>query len=76
MLNIIGLMLLYVGIVALIVGAIGIALCGFAISFFRGIRNLILPFVGFGDAYNSFPFLVWMWLGGVALVAAGALLTH
>ena len=76
MLNSIGLVLLWIGVIALIIGYIGIAFCGFSISIMRGIRNLILPFVAFGDAYNSFPFLLWIWGGGIALVAVGALLTH
>ena len=45
-----GVILLYVGVVALLVGYPGIVFCGFAIGFWRGIRNLIVPFVGFGDA--------------------------
>lgn len=56
MLNLIGLILLYTGVVALLIGYIGIAFCGFSIGILRGIRNLILPFVVFGNAYNSFPF--------------------
>jgi hypothetical protein len=76
MLNVIGVVLLWVGVAALFVGYIGIAFCGFSISFMRGIRNLIVPFVAFGDAYNSFPFLLWIWGGGIASVAIGALLTH
>jgi hypothetical protein len=76
MVNVIGLVLLYGGAVALLVGYIGIAFCGFAISFGRGIRNLILPFVAFGDAYNSYPFLLWVWAGGIAGIVLGALLTH
>ena len=42
----------------------------------RGIRNLIVPFVAFGDAYNSFPFLLWLWGGGAALLALGGLIAH
>jgi hypothetical protein len=76
MLNLVGLVLLYTGVVALLIGYIGIVFCGFSISILRGIRNLILPFVAFGDAYNSFPFLLWVWGGGIALVALGAILTH
>jgi hypothetical protein len=76
MLNLIGLVLLYAGAVALLIGYIGIVFCGFSISILRGIRNLILPFVAFGDAYNSFPFLLWVWGGGIALVALGAVFTH
>ncbi len=76
MLNLIGLVLLYGGAVALLIGYVGIAFCGFAISIGRGIRNLIIPFVAFGDAYNSYPFLLWIWGGGIAGVALGALLTH
>jgi hypothetical protein len=68
--------LLWLGVAALFVGWLGIAFCGFQISFLRGIRNLILPFVAFGDAYNSFPFLLWIWGGGVAIVALGALLAR
>ena len=64
---------LWLGVAALFVGWLGIAFCGFQISFLRGIRNLILPFVAFGDAYNSFPFLLWIWAGGIGLVALGAL---
>ncbi|PYI94331.1 MAG: hypothetical protein DME97_02420 [Verrucomicrobia bacterium] len=74
--NGIGLVLLYTGAVALFVGYIGIVFCGFAIGFWRGIRNLILPFVAFGDAYNRFPQLLWVWGGGIAFIALGALLTH
>jgi hypothetical protein len=76
MLNLIGLVLLYAGGVALLVGYLGIAFCGFSMSFWRGIRNLIVPFVAFGDAYNSYPFLLWIWGGGVAFIALGALLVH
>ena len=76
MLNVIGLVLLYAGAVALLVGYLGIAFCGFAISVGRGIRNLILPFVAFGDAYNSYPWLLFVWGGGIAGVVLGSLLTH
>ena len=76
MLHTIGLVLLYAGAVALLAGYLGIAFCGFAISFGRGIRNLILPFVAFGNAYNSYPFLLWIWGGGIAGVVLGSLLTH
>ena len=76
MLNTLGLVFLYTGAVVLLLGYLGIVFCGFSIGFWRGIRNLILPFVAFGDAYNSFPFLLWVWGGGIALVALGALLTH
>jgi hypothetical protein len=74
--NGIGLVFLYTGVIALLVGYVGIVFCGFAIGFWRGVRNLILPFVAFGDAYNRFPKLLWAWGGGVALIAVGALLTH
>jgi hypothetical protein len=74
--NALVIILLYVGVVALLVGYLGIVFCGFAIGFWRGIRNLIVPFLGFGDAYNQFPPLLWLWGGGIALVALGALLTH
>lgn len=76
MLNVIGLVLLYAGAIALLVGWIGIVFCGFSISFWRGIRNLIVPFVAFGDAYNSFPILVWMWGGGAGLIALGGLFVY
>jgi len=76
MLNVIGLVFLYGGVVALFVGYLGIAFCGFSESFWRGIRNLIVPFVAFGDAYNSCPFLLWIWGGGIASIALGAVLTH
>ena len=76
MLSTIGVVLLWIGVIALFIGWIGVAFCGFSISIMRGIRNLILPFVAFGDAYNSFPFLLWIWGGGIALIALGALLAH
>ncbi len=76
MLNLFGLILVWTGVLALIVGYIGVALCGFSISVMRGIRNLVLPFVAFGDAYNSFPILLWIYGAGIALIALGALLTH
>jgi hypothetical protein len=74
--NAIGLVLLYTGVVALLIGYVGIVFCGFAIGFWRGVRNLILPFVAFGDAYNQFPHLLWVWGGGIGLIAVGALLAH
>ena len=76
MLNVVGLLLLYAGAIALLIGYVGIAFCGFSMSIWRGIRNLILPFVAFGDAYNSYPFLLWISGGGIAGVALGALLTN
>ncbi len=76
MVNAIGLAALYVGAVALLLGYLGIAFCGFALGFWRGIRNMIVPFVAFGDAYNQFPRLLWLWGGGIALVCIGALLTR
>ncbi len=76
MLNVIGLIFLYAGAVALFVGYLGIAFCGFSMNFWRGIRNLIVPFVAFGDAYNEYPFLLWVWGVGIGLIALGALLTH
>jgi len=74
--NALGIVLLYLSVVAILLGWLGIVFCGFAIGFWRGIRNLIVPFVGFGDAYNQFPRLLWLWGGGIALVALGALLTR
>jgi len=76
MLNIVGLVLLYTGAVALLIGYVCIVFCGFAIGFWRGIRNLIVPFVAFGDAYNQFPHILWVWGGGIGFIAIGALLTH
>jgi uncharacterized membrane protein YphA (DoxX/SURF4 family) len=76
MLSVTGVVLLWIGLIALFIAYLGVAFCGFSISVMRGIRNLIIPFVAFGDAYNSFPFLLWIYGGGVALIALGALLTH
>ena len=76
MVNAIGLAVLYVGVVALLLGYVGIVFCGFALGFWRGIRNIIVPFVAFGDAYNQVPSLLWLWGGGVGLLSLGALLTR
>ena len=72
----VGLVFLYSGAVAFFAGYLGIAFCGFTIGFWRGVRNLIVPFVAFGDAYNRFPRLLAVWGGGIALIMVGALLTR
>ena len=68
-----GKILMEVGAVSLIIGYFGIAFCGFKISFLRGIRNLIIPCVGFGDAMHRFPIFIWLSGGGIAAVVLGAM---
>jgi hypothetical protein len=70
--QIIGTVLLYAGIISLLIGYFGIVLCGFADGIGRGIRNLIFPFLGFGDAMRRFHFLIWLWGGGIAGIVLGS----
>jgi len=72
--NAIGKVLVYAGVISLFIGYVGTAFCGFAVSFLRGIRNLIIPFVAFGDAMRRFPILLWFWGGGIAGIVIGCLL--
>jgi hypothetical protein len=72
--KIIGTILLYAGVISLILGYVGIVFCGFADGIGRGLRNLILPIFGFGDAMRRFHFLIWLWGGGIAGVVLGSLL--
>ena len=71
--EIIGKILIYGGLVALIVGYLGVVLCGFTVSIARGVRNLFLPFLGFGDARRRFHFLIWLWGGGIAAILIGSI---
>jgi len=71
LMEIIGKIFMYAGFVALIIGDIGIVFCGFKISFMRGIRNLVIPCLGFGDAMHRFPIFVWLWGGGIASIVVG-----
>jgi hypothetical protein len=70
--QIIGTVLLYAGVISLLVGYLGIVFCGFADGIGRGIRNLIFPFLGFGDAMRRFHFLIWLWSGGIAGIVLGS----
>jgi hypothetical protein len=71
----VGTVLIYAGLVALLVGYFWIVFCGFAEGIRRGIRNLILPVLGFGDAMRRFHFLIWLWGGDIAAIVIGALFT-
>ena len=72
--NAVGMVLIYAGVISILIGYFGVVFCGFAVSFLRGIRNLIIPFVAFGDAMRRFPILLWFWGGGIAGIAIGSLL--
>ena len=71
----VGEILVTVGAAANLAGWLGIFLCAFRVSVGRGLVALLFPFLGFGVAMRRFPWLVWLWLGGIALVIVGAILT-
>ena len=73
--DIIGQILLDVGCVALLLGYFGILFCAFAVGIGRGLLSLVFPFIGFGVAMRRFPWLIWLWGGGTALIVIGAVLT-
>lgn len=73
--KLIGEVLLNIGVISLLLGYFGICFCGFGVSIGRGLLTLLFPFLGFGVAMRRFPWLIWLWVGGIALVAAGAILT-
>ena len=73
--SIVGQVLLYIGIVAVLLGYFGICFCAFAVSIGRGLLSLLFPFIGFGVAMRRFPWLIWLWGGGFAFLALGAILT-
>ncbi len=70
----IGKVFMYGGVVALLLGYLGIIFCGFMDGFLRGVRNFIFPFLGFGDALRKYPLLIWLWLGGIAAIVIGCIL--
>ena len=70
--NTIGQILLDVGCIMLILGDIGIIFCAFAVGIGHGLLSLIFPFIGFGVAMRRFPWLIWLWGGGIALIVIGA----
>ncbi len=72
--DIIGQILLDAGVVSLLLGDLGICLCAFSVSIVRGLLSLVFPFIGFGVAMRRFPWLIWMWGGGIALIVIGACL--
>ena len=72
--KIIGTVLVYAGVISLLLGWVGVAFCGFADSFMRGIRNLIVPFMGFSDAMRRYPILIRLTYGGIAAMVLGELL--
>lgn len=71
--NFIGQMLIYLGFVAAVLGNLGISFCAFSLGIGRGLVSLVFPFIGFGVAMRRFPWLVWMWAGGIACIVIGAL---
>ena len=71
--EIIGKILIFGGLVALIAGYMGVVFCGFTVSVARGVRNLFLPFLGFGDARRRYHFLVWLCGGGIAALLIGSI---
>ena len=72
--KIIGTVILYAGVISMILGYLGIIFCGFADGIWRGIRNLLFPILGFGDAMRRYHFLIWLWGGGIAGFFVGSLL--
>jgi len=71
--EIIGKLLLSIGTVSLLCGYLGILFCSFAVSIGRGLLSLFFPFLGFGVAMRRFPWLIWLWAGGIALIVLGSL---
>ena len=72
--QIIGTVLLYAGVIAILVGYLGVVFCGSTEGVGRGIRNLLFPILGFGDAMRRFHLLIWLWGGGITGVVLGSLL--
>ena len=72
--NTLGQILLDTGCIALLLGYISIIFCGFTDGIGRGLLNLMFPFLGFGTAKRRFPVLIWLWVGGIALIVIGAFL--
>ena len=70
-----GEILVDVGAFSLLLGYFGIGFCAFAVSLGRGLLSLVFPFIGFGVAMRRFPWIIWLWLGGVALVVLGGVLS-
>lgn len=73
--NTIGQVFLYTGVVTLFLGYFGICFCAFAVGISRGLLSLVFPFIGFGVAIQRFPWIIWLWGGGIALIVVGAVLT-
>ncbi len=70
-----GQVLLDIGIVALLLGYLGVCFCGFGVSLGRGLVTLLFPIIGLGVAIRRFPWLIWMLGAGIALIAIAAILT-
>jgi hypothetical protein len=69
--ELIGIILLSAGTISVWLGYLGIVFCGFSLGIGRGFRNFLFPILGFGDAMRRFHWLIWLWGGGIALIALG-----
>jgi len=71
--NFVGQILLSIGTISLLLGYLGICFCAFSISLGKGLLCLLFPIFGFGVAMRRFPWLIWLWGGGIALIVIGSM---
>ncbi len=67
--EILGEVLTFAGTVAILLGSFGIAACAYADGLWRGLAAFIFPPFGIGSAMRRWPWVVWLWGGGIVALA-------